>query len=205
MHRPSTMSLPQRSEAISACLATLQEPVTLQAGNVRLRAVRDEDADAVFEVFSDPLAMRWWSRPPMQSGDEAVAYIGSMRSGFAARNVCSWATTDAGDRLIGTTTLHSLEPRHLRAEVGYILHPAHWGKGYAHEALGLALDWGFTTLGLNRVVADIAPGNDASVRLIERLGFQYEGRLRQSFSTTLELQDSLIYGLLAEEWRKPAV
>jgi RimJ/RimL family protein N-acetyltransferase len=59
----------------------------------------------------------------------------------------------------------------------------------------------FGTLGLHRVEADVDPRNDASLRLVERLGFRREGHLRERYFVAGEIQDSVIYGLLAPDWR----
>ena len=192
-----------RPDEISAAIATLPALPRLDGARVRLRPVRegDGDADGLYEIFSDPRVMRWWSRPPMTSREEAVSYAQAIREGFAQRTLFNWILAERDtDACIGTTTLYGFEPRHLRAEVGYALAHARWGRGLAREAVALALDFGFRALHLNRIAADVAPGNDASSSLLERLGFRYEGHLRASFNTQQELQDSLIYGVLADEW-----
>lgn len=192
-----------RPEKISAAIGALSALPCLEGTRVRLRPVRDGDGDvdALYGIFSDPCVMRWWSRPPMQSREEAATFAESIREAFAQRSLFNWILADReSDACIGTTTLYGFEPRHMRAEIGYALAQAHWGRGLAREAVTLALDFGFHQLHLNRIAADVAPGNDASSRLLERLGFLHEGRLRASFNTQQELQDSLIYGLLAEEW-----
>lgn len=192
-----------RPAEISAAIAALPELPRLEGDRVRLRPVReaDGDADGLYEIFSDPRVMRWWSRPPMASRDEAVAYADSIRENFVQRIMFNWVIADlVSDTCIGTTTLYAFEPRHMRGEIGYALAHAHWGRGLASEAVTLALDFGFHALRLNRIGADVAPGNDASCALLERLGFRYEGHLRASFNTQQELQDSLIYAVLADEW-----
>ena len=89
--------------------------------------------------------------------------------------------------------------QHRRCEIGYALGAAHWGRGLAQEALALALEQAFGVLGLNRIEADIDPRNLASVRLVEALGFRREGELRARYHVGGEIQDSLIYGLLASD------
>lgn len=195
------MHLNERADAVTARLQALPDLPTLDGTRVRLRAVRDDDIDGLFAVFSDARVMRWWSRPPMTGREEAAAYAAEMRNGFRRREVLPWVLADASDdACIGTTTLYALSAKHLKAEIGYALHPAHWGRGCARDAVSTALSYAFGVLGFNRIGADIAPGNDASMGLLTRLGFRAEGHLRESFCTQRELQDSLIYGLLASEW-----
>ena len=103
---------------------------------------------------------------------------------------------------IGTTTLFRFDPRHRRAEVGYALRSDHWGQGLASEAVSLAIDWALRTLDLHRVEADIDPRNDASRRVLERLGFRSEGVLREHFFVGDLATDSELFGVLATEWRE---
>ena len=69
-----------------------------------------------------------------------------------------------------------------------------------NEALTALLDHGFSELALNRVEADVDPRNTASIKCLARLGFAYEGLLRQRWIVGGEVSDSAIYGLLCEEW-----
>ena len=186
---------------IAATLAGLPAFPQLQGKRVRLRGPRNEDADALFALFSDPAVMRYWSRPPMTTLGEAQGLIGEMLDSFEHRSLFNWMiTTRDDDDVIGTCTLFRIDPRHRHAEIGYALRSDRWGRGIAGEAVALVLDWAFRRLDLQRVEADIDPGNDGSRRLLSRLGFASEGVLRQRFFVGDEATDSEIFGLLAEGW-----
>lgn len=178
---------------------------TLPAQRLRLRALTPADTDDVFAVFSDPLVMRYWSSPPMTSPEQAAGYIAQIRDWFASRGGLQWgiAPTDDDDRVIGTVTLCAFALEHRRCEIGYALGADHWGRGYAGEAVAAALAFAFDQLDLARIEADVDPRNDASIRLLERLGFRREGLLRARWRVGGEVQDALMYGLLREE-RRPA-
>ncbi|MDX1419566.1 MAG: GNAT family N-acetyltransferase [Rubricoccaceae bacterium] len=183
---------------------------TLETERLRLRHPRLDDAEAVLTVFGDPEAMRYWSHPPL--GDLAAArrYIRGIHDGFAARRLFQWAITEAGeDRLIGTVTLYAWDPENRRVEVGFMLDRAHWGKGYAGEAVRAALAFGFDRMGLHRVEADVHPDNAGSLRLLERLGFRREGYLPDRWWVGGEPSDSVLLGLLRDAFpaappREPA-
>jgi RimJ/RimL family protein N-acetyltransferase len=179
---------------------------TLSAPRLRLRALTPADADDVFAVFADPLVMRYWSSPPMTSPDQAAGYIGQICDWFASRGGLQWGIALAAedDRIIGTVTLCAFALAHRRCELGYALGADHWGQGYAGEALRRVLDFAFDDLDLARIEADVDPRNDASIRLLERLGFQREGLLRGRWRVGGEVQDALIYGLLREQRRPGA-
>jgi [ribosomal protein S5]-alanine N-acetyltransferase len=86
------------------------------------------------------------------------------------------------------------------AELGYAIRHDAWGHGYATEASTIILDFGFTTLGLHRVQAACGPDNLASQRVLARLGFRPEGRMRDHVFTNGAWRDSLLYSILADEW-----
>ena len=75
-----------------------------------------------------------------------------------------------------------------------------WGKGFASEVLRAAIDYSFTTLGMNRIGAEIYAVNERSIRLFERLGFQREGTVRESVLKNGVFIDEYVYGLLRREW-----
>ena len=99
--------------------------------------------------------------------------------------------------------LGSLNLRHRRAEVSFVLRRDRWGQGLASAALGLLFAFCFETLKLHRLEADVDPDNQRSLRLLERLGFQREGRLRERWNTYGAPRDGIFLGLLRREWVGP--
>jgi RimJ/RimL family protein N-acetyltransferase len=176
-------------------------PIPVLTGpRIRLRPMRPTDADALFAMKSDPRVMRYWSHAPWTERAQAVAQLEQLARDRENTEFYQWAiTADGGDTLLGTMSIFALNRAHRRADVGYSLASAVWGKGYATEALRLAIDFAFGTLGLARLEADIDPRNEASCRLIERIGFAREGLLRERWHVAGEVTDSAMYGLLARE------
>ena len=173
---------------------------TLAGPRVRLRAFRADDADALFTVHSDPRVMRYWSHAPWTEREQAVARLAALERDRESSEFYQWAiAVDGDDRLVGTVSLFALNRAQKRAEVGYALASNVWGRGYATEALKLAVDFAFEALGVARLAADIDPRNDASCRLVERIGFVREGLLRERWHVAGEATDSAIYGLLARD------
>lgn len=190
-----------RSQFIKDKLATLNDFPILESDCIRLRGVREDDIDDLYILFSNPDVMRYWSRGPMTERQEAVDYTKSILEGFVKRDLLNWIVADlATDRLIGTATLYEINTQHARAGLGYALMPNYWGRGLASEAAILAISYGFLELGLHRIEADTEPNNWRSNKVLERLGFQREGLLRERFNHPDGIQDSLIFGLLKNEW-----
>lgn len=175
----------------------------LTTSRLVLRDVRDHDVDAVFEMESDPVAMRYWSRPPMQDRAEAVAAVERSKTFFPDRVGLRWIIARASDDLmLGHASVFSFSEQSARAEIGYGLARRHWGQGFMHETLVAVVDYAFGPLGLRRLEADTHPDNAASIRALERLGFAREGLLRERWQVGDEISDSLLLGLLAREWRE---
>jgi len=170
---------------------------------VVLRWVSEDDIDSLYEVFSDPQVMRYWATPPYTRREAAVELQREIASGNESGTMLKWglALRDS-DRLIGTTTLFNLNLDNERAEIGYALGRAHWGKGYMNEALQGLLTHAFEVMQLRRLEADVDPRNANSIRTLERLGFQREGFLRERWHVAGEIQDAFFYGLLRREWLK---
>ncbi|PBQ33457.1 N-acetyltransferase [Sphingobacteriaceae bacterium] len=103
--------------------------------------------------------------------------------------------------VIGAGGFHNWYAIHRRAELGYMLNKDDYKKkGYMHEAVCAMLDYGFTTMDLNRVEASIAPENVASQALILKNGFTREAYLKQNYISDGIIFDSVIYRLLKEEY-----
>jgi len=91
------------------------------------------------------------------------------------------------------------------ADLGYALRPEWQHRGYARTAVSRMIEFGFTDLGLHRITANIGPANTASMRLVESLGFQREGTIRDHVHTNGAWRDSVSYSLLENEWPRSGI
>lgn len=174
---------------------------TLAASRTCLRWLTEDDVDALFAIFSHPEVMRFWSTPPLEDLEGAEELLDYIHAHFRQRALFQWGVARRSDDLvIGTCTLFHFDAENGRAEVGFALGREHWGQGYIGEALRTLIDFSFGELGLYRLEADVDPRNAASIRTLERLGFQREGLLRERWRVNGEVQDSYFYGLLRREW-----
>jgi len=175
---------------------------TIPAARLTLRWLTEADVGALFAIFSDPDVMRYWSSTPHQDLAATRRLLAEVQDGFRRRTLLEWGVALRGeDCVIGTCTLADLDFDNRRAEIGFALGRAHWGSGYMNEALTALLDFAFEGLDLHRIEADVDPRNAASIRALERLGFQREGLLRERWQVGGEIADSLFLGLLRDEWR----
>ena len=170
---------------------------------VVLRWISEDDVDSLYEIFSDPQVMRYWSTVPLRNRKAAAELQREIAEGNWREQMFKWglALRDS-NTVIGTTTLFNLNLDNGRAELGYAMARAYWGKGYMNEALKALVSHAFDVMTLRRLEADVDPRNTASIRTLERLGFQREGFLRERWDVNGEIQDALFYGLLRREWLK---
>ena len=174
---------------------------TLTSPRLILRWLERGDAPGLFEIFSDREAMRYWSSEPWTDQAEGVEMIESVRRCFAESSLYQWGVARRSDEaLIGTCTLAHLDAKNRRAEIGFILRHDQWGQGYMSEATRALLRFAFEELDLHRIEADVDPRNETSIRLLENLGFQREGYLRQRWFVGKEINDTVFYGLLRSDW-----
>jgi len=105
------------------------------------------------------------------------------------------------DRLIGVTGFHQIDQRTRQASFGITLGvKAEWGKGYGTEATGLLVRYAFETLNLNRVWLHVFEDNARGLRSYEKVGFKREGLLRQDNFREGRYGNTVVMGLLREEW-----
>ena len=173
----------------------------LSTRRLLLRQIRPTDAPAIFEVFSDQDVMEFDSAPLYTSLSDAKAFIQKLQTRYEMRQNLRWGITLHGDdTVIGTCSFHHFGSGYQCVETGYDLHRAHWGKGIMLEAMTAVLAHGFMDLNCHRIEAVVDTTNERSRSLITKLGFTYEGTLRQRYLVKDQLVDENYYSVLKPEW-----
>ncbi len=151
----------------------------LATERLRLRAPLLTDAPALLAILGDPEVTRYHNMPTLTTLAEAQAALERLQHRYTSRESIRWVmeTIEHGE-MIGTAGLLRFDLEHRRAEVGYEIRRRSWGRGFTPEAVAAVLGYGFSVLGLHRIEAGVLPGNDASVRVLEKLGFLEEGLRR---------------------------
>jgi len=177
--------------------------VVLSTERLTLRFLSEADLAAIYDIFSHPEVMRYWSYPPWTDRSQAQEWLINVQEGYCTGDSLQLGIERRADHiLLGTCTLFQFHVTSRRAEIGYALGHPYWGSGYMHEALQALLHYAFQRLDLNRLEADIDPRNKASARTLERLGFQKEGHLRERWIVNDEISDTDLYGLLRRDWQE---
>ncbi len=179
----------------------MTEQPTLKTGRLVLRPFRIGDAPAVQRLAGDrAIADTTLNVPHPYADGMAEAWIESHRSEFLADRLAAFAITLPDGTLVGCISLR-INRRFARAELGYWIGTAFWGQGYGTEAAREMLRYGFQELGLNRIFAHYLDRNPASGRVMEKIGMQYEGHLRQHVKKWEKFEDLTLYGILKSDWQ----
>ncbi len=174
---------------------------TLTTERLLLREPFPSDAPDIFLFRSDPEVQKY-NAEPMAQVDEAQALIEHLRAAYAAQNQLTWAVTfHDGNMVLGLVGFGYWDRYHHRTAIGYDFARAYWGQGIGAEAVRAIIHFGFERMQLNRIEADTIVDNGASVRLLEKLGFQREGTRREySLEDDGAYHDSAMYGVLRREY-----
>jgi len=161
----------------------------LRSKRLTLREMKPGDSYDMYEYSREPSVTKYllWSEHP----DEAFTrrHLKCVHKRYRTCLYYDWAiiycggSGDAGlksyeGRMIGTCGFASLDLENKCGEIGYVLNPHVWGHGIAKEAAQEVIRFGFEALGLERIEARYMIGNDASKRVMEKLGMKYEGTHR---------------------------
>ncbi|WP_249977979.1 GNAT family N-acetyltransferase [Vreelandella olivaria] len=171
---------------------------TIKTGRLVLRPLKLTDAEALLTIFSDPDVMKYWNTAPWNSLEDAMSFIKESTAAMDRQeSITLGIMLEATSELIGKCMLFSYESESKRAEIGFGIGKQYWGYGFVSEAGEALIKYGFESLGLRRIEAEIDPENISSGRALERLGFIKEGLLRQRWEINGVVSDSALYGLLA--------
>jgi ribosomal-protein-alanine N-acetyltransferase len=176
---------------------------SLTTNRLHLRHIQPTDAEAFFAIKSDREVMDFYGDEPHQSLEDTHALIQHLQDSYHRREAVFWGITLQGENtIIGSCAFISFNPDVQYAEIGYELNRAYWRQGIMAEAIAAILTYGFTELGLHRIEAVTDPRNTPSKSLLLKLGFTYEGILRQRFFFRDQFLDAHYFVLLQNEWLK---
>ncbi len=154
---------------------------TLETERLILRGMRVSDSADMYEYARRPSVTEYLTWDPHTSESMTREYLTYVGQRYRTGDFYDWAVICNEDgRMIGTCGFTSFNCPADSAEIGYVLNPTYQGKGLASEAVCRVLRFGFEELSLHRIEAHFIQGNDASRRLMERVGMTFEGYARES-------------------------
>ena len=166
-----------------------------------LRTYREDDLEPTLAYYALPEVARYIPYEPW-THDEAVEQLTKRlrRTGIDEDEKALGLVVEHGGQVIGDVGLWCADDTRQRGEMGWAFRPDATGHGFATEAVHALVDVAFGDYGMQRVLAQLDARNAASARLCERVGMSQEAHLRRDWWGKGEWSDTLVYGLLREEW-----
>lgn len=179
----------------------------LETKNLSLRRIINSDANPLFNILSDEVVTQFYDDDPFAEIPQAREQIEAWENGYRNCGCIRWGITRKGEgEFIGSCGYYGFHAWYKRAGFGYELSRNYWRRGIMTEALSAMIDYGFGELGLNRVEAVIMPGNTASIKLLEKLGFRKEGLLEEYERWGSKgFVDLYMYAMLRKEWAQSSI
>ena len=168
-----------------------------------IREFKENDWPDVLVYQSEPLYLRyyeWTDRTPLVVQEFVQRFIANQQEQPRIKYQLA-ITLRPSQQLIGNCGIRLKTANALEGDIGYELSPKYWGHGYATEAAGAMLEFGFTQLNLHRIWSWCIADNVGSARVLQKLGMQAEGRLRENEYYKGRWWDTLLFGLLDHEWK----
>ncbi|MEP6926752.1 MAG: GNAT family N-acetyltransferase [Ginsengibacter sp.] len=163
-----------------------------------LRRMVKQDTGEIFFLRSNEDVMKYVDRPRALSIKDAKDFLDLVNKSLDANDGITWGITlkKNSKKLIGYIGYWRMKKEHYRAEIGYVLHPAFWRKGIIKEAILKILDFGFDTMHLHSIEANINVDNTASAGVLEATGFVKEAYFKEDFFYDGTFRDTIIYSRL---------
>lgn len=169
--------------------------VFLSGEQVSLRTVTPDDYELLLEHGNHPTVREYAPVPTPVSKQDIAAFI-EEDSESVQFLVCREA------RPVGFIFLFNIESQRDHAEIGVWITPEDHGKEYGTDAIELCLEHAFADRGLHKILARVFEHNEASQRIFKKLEFEQEGRLREHDFIRGAYRDTLLFGILASEWKR---
>lgn len=159
--------------------------VVLETARLALRRLSTDDADFILELLNQSSFLRYIGDKGVRNANDAIRYIQTgpiasyERFGFGLYLV-ELKETGASIGMCGLLKRDSLPD----VDVGFAFLPDYWSQGFAFESAAAVMNYGREALGLRRIVAITSLDNDASIKLLEKLGLRFEGLIKLSEDQT---------------------
>ncbi len=174
---------------------------TLKTERLVLKQIDLSDAPALFSIKSDAEGTSKYGREPHKNLEETKRWVKQLITNFKEKESLAWSIhLQDTDEAIGLVTLWNLDPESFVGELGYELHRNYWRRGIMFDALKAVIDWLMRETPLNRIEACPIKENIPSVKMLEKLGFKYEGNLRERIYFHGRFWDQYYFSMLKSDW-----
>lgn len=185
----------------SLMLKVARKMPTLTTSRLILRRMQPSDYLDMYEYASREEVTKYLLWSPHESKEYTYRYLRSVQDLYKRGAFFDWALVlKQTGKMIGSCGFTTLDPDHLRAEIGYVLNPRYWGQGIASEAVSSVIVYAFEELGANRVEAHFMVENKPSLRVMERCGLTFEGIHKQYMLVKGRFRDIGVCGITRDSY-----
>ncbi|ELK40322.1 N-acetyltransferase [Brevibacillus agri] len=184
--------------------ALFHEFPVLKSDHLILREIEDCHLEELYEIYSNDNVFEYCGIIPKHKKDTVLTMIGHFKRDYLKKSRVKWGMFPAqqSERLVGIIEAFEFNQRVNMATIGYFLAEAHWGKGFASEAVQMVVRFLMEEVNVNRIQAEVMPKNEPSKQVLRKNGFTLEGTLRQAALWSGKgIVDLEIYGLLQEDYQ----
>lgn len=175
----------------------------LETKRLLLRPLNEKDLYDVNEYASREEVSRYLRWTPHLNLRETKGYLEFLQKRYRKGQHADWGIIlKSSGKVIGNGGFTSVDIANECCELGYVLSPDYWGKGYMDEAFSAMLEVAFGELKANRVILQILEGNEASVNFALRNGFREEGREVNALMVKGSYRTVLRFAMLKSEYQK---
>ncbi|MEH6535109.1 MAG: GNAT family protein [Psychroserpens sp.] len=172
----------------------------LESERLFYRAYKKEDAEVLLNMRSHKAVSTYMDTAIPKRILDTEKRIEGYHTAFAENRGITWTIIDKNShQLIGDFGIWRIDRQNSRGEIGYILHPDFWGKGYMTEAFNTLIRFGFNDINLHSFEANVNIENENSKALLLKFGFKLEACFRENFYYDGRFLDSEIYCLLKSD------
>ncbi|MDK2772208.1 MAG: GNAT family N-acetyltransferase [Flavobacterium sp.] len=175
----------------------------LESERLSFRKLNNEDAPEILKLRGNAEIMKYIPRPLATTLQEALEHIKIINDKIDENVDINWAITEReNDKCIGIIGFYRTQPENFRTELGYMIMPEYWGKGYITEAVKRLLHFAFENLNFHSIEAVIDSRHIASEKVLIKNGFRKEAHFVEDFFYNNEFCDTVKYGILKREFIK---
>ena len=172
----------------------------LETKRLKLIEIRQSHLDDYYKLFSDERVTKYYNIVPFKKKKEGQKHIDWFASRYNEKLGIRWGISMKGkDSIIGTLGFNNYQKGH-RSNLRYELLFDFWNRGIISEALYEIITFGFNSLGINRIEAEVMQGNIASEKVLLKLGFKNEGILRDWMLWNGRYYNMTMFSLLKSEF-----
>lgn len=173
----------------------------METDRLLFRAIKKADYKDMYEYSHDPRTSQYLLWEPHKDIEYTKKFIDVIISKYKIGEYNDWAIVlKDSKKMIGTCGFTKIDEYNSVAEIGYVLNPKYWGNGLATEAAKKVIEFAFEILKINRVEAKFIFGNEASLKVMNKIGMKFEGYQRESMLVKGKYRTIGIASILRREY-----